>query len=684
MTGREVVQEYLDRNYRVVFWPAEGDQKGPTEKGWTTRTYGIADYHEGDRVGIMTGTEVTPGRFLIDVDLDWAPGSLIAQLLLPVTSFVFGRESKKVSHCFYTVPEPLPSIRFEDVDKTCLLELRGVKNDGAVGFQTMVPPSIWSKEGKTEPLVFVRSEGPTHVDTVLIKKNVCYAAIGMLLAKHFGHNGFGHEVRLAWAGFLLRAGVDVEDLVKMGEAISIFCNNREVKDVRGSINTTVQGIEGGKKVKGGPTLIRLLGANGRAIVNKINDWLGRNQDFARDKNGKIISKHQGNIKRAIEIFGDELSYNEFSHKLLLNKEPLEDQQFTTMYLKMEREFHMLPPLDYFKMVVKDVAWANAFHPVKEYLETLKWDGVPRIDTWLVTAAGAEDSDYVRAISAILLIAAVRRIREPGCKYDEMVVWESDQGAEKSSAAQALCPDPAWFSDDLRLNLESQQLIEATLGKWIIEASDLAGKRKTEIEQLKAMLSRQVDGPARMAYEHFPVERKRHFILVGTTNSPVYLNDPTGSRRFWPMKIKRFNVRWVRENRDQLWAESCEREAAGESIRLAEELWPAAGNEQEKRREIDPWEDVIRETLRNINPGMDGKRRVTTGSLWDALGISNERRDRLGSLRVSDIMHRLGYKRTRVRPAKGEVQVGYVQEEMEKESVSEVEEMDGEELGSSQF
>src|SRR6185436_3179557 len=108
---------------------------------------------------------------------------------------------------------------------------------------------------------------------------------------------------------------------------------------------------------------------------------------------------------------------------------------------------------------------------------------------------------------------------------------------------------------------SKQVIERTLGKWIVEASDLAGKRKSEIEQLKAMLSRQVDGPARLAYAHFPVERPRQFIIIGTTNSPAYLTDPTGGRRFWPIEVQAFRLDWIKANRDQLWAEACIREEA---------------------------------------------------------------------------------------------------------------------------
>lgn len=662
MTPQELVESYLANNYRVIFWPAVADRKGPTEPGWPQKIYTIEDYEPEHRVGILTGTEIQPDHFLHDVDLDWTPGSLLAQSLLPLTSFVFGRPGKRVSHCFYTAPEPIPSVRYEDIDKTCLIELRGTKNNGDLGLQTMVPPSIWSKGAQRELLTFVRSDGPSHIDAAILKHRVCLAAVGMILAKNLGTNGFGHEARLAWAGFLLRVGISVDDLVLMGEAISVYCHNTEVHDVRRTVESTALALaQDGKKVKGGPALARLLGTHGRSIITRINEWLGRYGDFVRSKEGKILAKHQGNIKRAIELLGHELSYNQFSDKLLLNGQPMEDRQVDSIALQIEADFHFQPPDTYFEKVLMHVAWTNGFHPVKDYLNGLTWDGVPRIDEWLITCACVEDTEYTRAVSSILLIAGVKRIRHPGCKYDEMVVWESDQGAEKSSAAQALCPNPAWFSDDLALNLRSQQVIEATLGKWIVEASDLAGKRKTEIEQLKAMLSRQVDGPARMAYAHFPVERPRHFIIIGTTNSTAYLTDPTGARRFWPMKVERFNVAWIKEHRDQLWAEACVRESAGESIRLSEALWPAATEHQEARREIDPWEGVLRNMLIGIEANTDGKKRVTTSALWEALGILMDRRDRYGSLRISDIMQRLGFRRTRVRPQGEDVQVGYVQE-----------------------
>ncbi len=663
MTSQEVVQSYLAKGLKLVFWPGAGDLKGPREAGWLEKAKagGYTSYSDGDRVGIMHGVEMSPGRYVVDVDVDWGPGIDIATALLPKTEFIWGRTSKRVSHCLYTCPDVIPMYAYKDVGKDgkTLIEFR------ADVHQAMAPPSNWSKDGKVEQLRFVADRELTFIDDATrLKQRVCLAAIGMLLAIHFGRNGFGHEPRLAWCGFLMRLGIDDADLEAMGLAISRHCNNTEVNDIPLVIKSTRQSLaKDGKRVKGGRALAELLGDAGKAVVARVNEWIGRDSDFIRNKDGLIIAKNAVNVRRAVELLGHELSYDQFSEKMMIDGRAFEDPQWKALYLDIEAEFHFQPPPDYFRLVVEDAAFRNGYHPVKLYLASLRWDGVDRLDGWLIHAGGVEDTPYARAVSSIMLVAAVRRIHQPGAKYDEMVIWESPaQGTDKSSAAQALCVNSEWFSDDLPLNLRSQQMIEATLGKWIIEASDLAGKRKTEIEQLKAMLSRQVDGPARMAYAHFPVERRRQFIIIGTTNSSAYLTDPTGARRFWPLAItKRFDVAWIAANRDQLWAEAAVREAAGESIRLPEALWPAAGEHQEARREIDPWEQIIRTMLLALEPSFYGHRRIVTEDLWNALSIPIERRDRGFQLRLSDIMQRLGFKRTRIRPVGGEVQVGYVQE-----------------------
>lgn len=259
-----------------------------------------------------------------------------------------------------------------------------------------------------------------------------------------------------------------------------------------------------------------------------------------------------------------------------------------------------------------------FHPVRDYLDGLKWDGTPRLDRWLVTYGGADDNEYVRAVGALPLIAAVRRVRQPGAKFDELLVLEAPQGKNKSSAIEALCPQKAWFSDDLPIGSDSREVIERTLGKWLIEAGELAGMAKREIERVKGFLSRSVDR-ARGAYHRLTGERRRHWVAIGTTNDSNYLRDPTGNRRFWPVRVNEFDLDALQRDRDQLWAEAAHREAAGESIRLRRELWAAAGAEQEARRTRDAWEDILREKLGAADDPdrWDGK--IAAEDVWYLVG-----------------------------------------------------------------
>ena len=210
--------------------------------------------------------------------------------------------------------------------------------------------------------------------------------------------------------------------------------------------------------------------------------------------------------------------------------------------------------------------------VIDYLNALVWDGVPRLDRWLVDCAGAEDSPYVRAASRAMLVAAVRRARHPGCRFDQMPVLEGPQGCGKSSALRVLAVEDAWFADFLPItDGDARKIIEATQGKWIVEAGELAGMKSSDSSTLKSFLSRSTD-EARMAYQRDRTRVPRQFVIVGTTGSSDYLRD-TGNRRFWPVRVVHFDLARLTEIRDQLWAEAAVAEAAGEAIDLP--LSPAA-------------------------------------------------------------------------------------------------------------
>jgi predicted P-loop ATPase len=179
------------------------------------------------------------------------------------------------------------------------------------------------------------------------------------------------------------------------------------------------------------------------------------------------------------------------------------------------------------------------------------------------------------------------------------------------------------------------VIERTAGKWIIEAAEMHGNRGREAEQLKAFLSRQVD-VARLAYGRLPTSVRRQFVMIGTTNAAAYLKDSTGARRFWPVCVDRFDVSALSADRDQLWAEASHREVQGDSIRLAPELWSAAGAQQEQRRANDPWEEILEPLL---NTEEDA---IAAAAIWNALGVEAKHQDNRHSDRVRAILQRHGF------------------------------------------
>jgi predicted P-loop ATPase len=358
----------------------------------------------------------------------------------------------------------------------------------------------------------------------------------------------------------------------------------------------------------------------------------------------VIFKTPANICVALLRLGVTLRYNRFADRMLIEGLPdfgpvLEDAALDRLWLLLSRRYRLTKlSKDLLRTVVSDVARLNGFHPVRDYLDGLQWDGKPRIDAWLIAYGDAEDTEYSRAVGALILVAAVRRVRQPGCKFDEMVVIENpEQGTEKSTMLATLAGREDWFSDDLPLNITPKEVIERLRGRWIVEAAELSGMRRADIEHLKAFLSRQIDR-ARMAYGHFVAEAPRECIIVGTTNAVEYLKDTSGNRRFWPVRCRRFDILALRRDRDQLWAEAATREAAGASIRLDPRLWPKAAEEQEQRLTRDPWFDALQAALGD----MEGK--ISSASVWEILDVRGGHQTQEQSRRVGDAMRQLGWRR----------------------------------------
>ena len=223
----------------------------------------------------------------------------------------------------------------------------------------------------------------------------------------------------------------------------------------------------------------------------------------------------------------------------------------------------------------------------------------------------------------------------------------------SSGLRALAFNDDWFTDDLPLHGDTRRLMEATAGKWIVEAGELKGMGKGDVAALKACLSRQRD-EARMAYGHKSMRVFRQFVIIGTTNeTDGYLRDSTGNRRFWPVRVQRFNLEKLRADRDQLWAEAAEAEALGESIRLDPRLYEAAAAEQEARLAgDDPLVDVLHRALANRT----GKLRVSDAYLICGIEPGKVNQDQIS--RFGRAIRELGWERQR-RRFDGALQYAYV-------------------------
>ena len=281
---------------------------------------------------------------------------------------------------------------------------------------------------------------------------------------------------------------------------------------------------------------------------------------------------------------------------------------------------------------------NQFDPVRDYLDSLEWDGVPRIDTCLSAFFGAEDNELNSAISRKMFIAAVRRARRPGCKYDTIVVLEGKQGSGKSSALAILAGEDV-FSDAEIIHMDGRGQQEQIKGVWIYEISELTGLRKTDIDRVKAFASRTHDR-ARPAYGRYSVDEPRRCIFVGTTNDSEYLRDATGNRRFWPVATGEIDLAGLAENRDQIWAEAAAAETKGESVILPKELWDTAAEQQDARREVDPWLDILAAVTGEEE--QDEFRVSSKKLLSEILDIPADRQLPHVAKRLADCMRRLGW------------------------------------------
>jgi predicted P-loop ATPase len=317
-----------------------------------------------------------------------------------------------------------------------------------------------------------------------------------------------------------------------------------------------------------------------------------------------------------------------------------------------------------RAAIEAVARQRAFHPIQDWLQSLPWDQTPRLDRVLPEYFQTADGPYERAIGPRWFISLVARVMTPGCQSDCTLILEGEQGIKKTSAFRGLMHDPTWYAES-STGVDHKDFFENLRGVWLMGFDELDSLSKGSLTKVKTVLTATRDR-YRKSYGHYADDYPRACGFCGSTNAEQYLNDPTGARRFWPVKsLRPIDTARIVADRDQIWAEAFARWRAGEPWHVdTPELRALCEAEQEARLEIDAWEELIvrwlhdpakfsRTPLAPPEPGsmfpgirvFDGSKGVTTADILEhAIGKLKGQWSRGDAMRVGGILLRLGMKR----------------------------------------
>lgn len=293
-----------------------------------------------------------------------------------------------------------------------------------------------------------------------------------------------------------------------------------------------------------------------------------------------------------------------------------------------------------KQIVTDtvVAVANErrFHPVREYFAGIKWDGKARLNSWMHEYLGAEASEYASAVGRKYLVGAVARVMKPGCKMDNVLILEGEQGRWKSSALAVLAGE--WFMDT-PFTLGDKDAYLALRGKLIVEMAELDALGRAESSRAKAFFSSSSD-TFRAPYQAWARTVPRQCVFAGTVNHGTYLRDTTGNRRYWPVRVSYADLDALRSDRDQLWAEAFAAWSEGARWWVQQDERPLFDPEQELRYVGDAFEEELRAYLA-------GETETTMHKVLESgLKLDKSKWTHAEQTRVGHVLQRLGFEKVR--------------------------------------
>lgn len=394
-----------------------------------------------------------------------------------------------------------------------------------------------------------------------------------------------------------------------------------------------------------------IAANGKEAFDQlvsealtIEEWRLEIQEQWKNQDIDIDDERQSRLFRYMDIvrngWGDALRLNQLKNVIELNGKELD---LNLIRLRIALEFDVDIPIGDAQGVVEMIATENAYHPVIDYLDTLSL-AYSNIDTSilddLATRFFGSDNPIHNIYMKKTLVAAVARVKEPGCKHDTATILVGEQGTYKSTYWKELF-GVDWFTDELGDASEKDELMKLHRF-WCLEWSEFETVyRKKDVSSLKKFMSSTVDAfrtPYSRAVKEFP----RSSVLVGTTNEDEILADSTGSRRFWIIPVNgSIPINLVKQERDKIWA-------AANALYQSGFKWHLTQEETEMQQEAnldfeveDPWTEAVSAYVRERDY-------VTVAQILNALGVDTSKLENSMSKRVSSILRRLRWKRTRKR------------------------------------
>lgn len=302
--------------------------------------------------------------------------------------------------------------------------------------------------------------------------------------------------------------------------------------------------------------------------------------LAMTENG-TVKQLLSNLENIIlfEAMGKSLAFNEFTQEIYFQKEPLTDTNINQFRMMVDRKYQVKFTKDDTLAVMDLVSRRKSFHPIKDAILKIPWDGVQRVESLFIDYLGADDNTYTRAVARKWMAGAIARVYEPGIKFEMVPIISGKQGLGKSTLFQKLGGE--FFTDTLRSLGNTKDDYQLLIGAWVIELGELSSMSTTETDQIKSFISAKSD-KIRLPYAKTPLNYKRTCVFVGTTNTGQFLQDLTGNRRFLPIPTQgkpMLDVFKLEETTiKQIWAEAYQIYKSGEKLFLDDILDNAIADE----------------------------------------------------------------------------------------------------------